>query len=276
MSGPADPPDAGLPQAGISEHDGVRYLHLGSPWVQGAMRLSAPARIELEYVQRMAAALLWWPPEAMAGSRAVHLGLGAGALARLTLQALRMDTTVVELNPEVVAACRAWFRLPAPSDRFRVHLGDALHWLREEGSGWGARWLTVDLYDQEAAAPVLDDEDFYRACRAVLDEDGLMSVNLFGRDAQFSRSAARIEAAFGVGRVWMLRPTREGNVIVLASRRRPLPERAVLLQRAAAWEALCQRQGLPARKWPRLLRPWASQASPPCRDAPSSDPDSLT
>ena len=250
-----------LPAAGMSEHDGVRYLHLGSPWVQGAMRLSAPARIELEYVQRMTAALLWWPPEAVAGARAVHLGLGAGTLARFTLQALRMDTTVVEINPQVVAACHSWFRLPAPSDRFRIHLGDAGAWLRSQGADGGARWLTVDLYDEEAAAPVLDDEDFYRACRAALDEQGVMSVNLFGRQAQFARSAARIQAAFGAGHVWTLRPTREGNVILLASRALDLPQRAVLLERAAAWEALlAARHGVPARKWPRMLRPWTSES----------------
>ena len=32
----------GLPDATISEHDGVRYLHLDSIWVQGAMRISKP------------------------------------------------------------------------------------------------------------------------------------------------------------------------------------------------------------------------------------------
>jgi hypothetical protein len=78
-----------------------------------------------------------------------------------------------------------------------------------------------------------------------------------------------------VGRVWKLQPTREGNVIVLASRSRPLPERAALLQRAAAWESLLQRQGLPARKWPRLLRPQAPEG-PSCRGASPSDPDLLT
>jgi len=31
----------------------VRFLHLGTSWVQGAMRLSKPDAIELEYVQMM-------------------------------------------------------------------------------------------------------------------------------------------------------------------------------------------------------------------------------
>ena len=47
---------AGCVPATISEAGGVRYLHLGTPWVQGAMRIRKPLWPELEYVQRM---LVW-------------------------------------------------------------------------------------------------------------------------------------------------------------------------------------------------------------------------
>ena len=75
-----------LPPVGMSEHDGVRYLHLGTPWVQGAMRIARPEHVELEYVQRMLAVLLWLPTEDLddPDQRAVQLGLGAGALSRFT------------------------------------------------------------------------------------------------------------------------------------------------------------------------------------------------
>ena len=38
----------GLPEVTISESAGVRYLHLGTPWVQGAMRIDEPLEIELD------------------------------------------------------------------------------------------------------------------------------------------------------------------------------------------------------------------------------------
>ena len=44
-----------LAGATLSEFEGVRYLHLGTPWVQGAMRIRKPRQLELEYVQRMMA-----------------------------------------------------------------------------------------------------------------------------------------------------------------------------------------------------------------------------
>ena len=115
--------------------------------------------------------------------------------------------------------------------------------------------LSVDLYDHDAAAPVLDDDAFYRACRDVLVHGGLMAVNLFGRDASFAASAARIAAAFGTDQVWSLRPTREGNTIVIAARGVVVPDRETLTARADNIES---RFGLPARKWLRMVRPLAA------------------
>ena len=40
----------------------IRYLHLGTEWVQGSMRIDAPFDIELDYVQRMMAWLLFIEP----------------------------------------------------------------------------------------------------------------------------------------------------------------------------------------------------------------------
>jgi len=48
-----------LPEATVSEYEGVRSLHLGTVWIQGSMRIAKPDFIELDYVQRMLASLLW-------------------------------------------------------------------------------------------------------------------------------------------------------------------------------------------------------------------------
>lgn len=239
--------------ATISEQDGVRYLHLGTPWVQGAMRMARPSAIELEYVQRMLAWMLWRPEAALAAGHAVQLGLGAGTLTRFCHQRLRMaSTTAVEINPGVIAACRQWFRLPTDDARLTVVREDAGRWIARPQRAQTVQVLQVDLYDHDAAAPVLDDEGFYRACRTALVEgEGVMSVNLFGRAASFATSIARIGAVFGPASVWNLRPTREGNTVVIATRGVELPGRAELAIRA---EAIERRFGLPARKWLRMIR----------------------
>jgi len=241
-----------LPEVNFSDHGDIRYLHLGTEWIQGSMLLDEPYEIQLEYVQRMMAWLLFTDPAGVAKRHAMQLGLGAAALTKFCHKKLRMATTAIELNPQVIAACRLWFKLPRDDSRLSVILGDAAE-VAAHGH-WAGRVdaLQVDLYDHEAAAPVLDSEAFYRDCRHLLTEDGCMTVNLFGRTSSYERSLKRIQAAFGVEAVWAFKPTREGNTIVLALREPAHPTRAQLSERAELIEA---RWGLPARKWPRVFKP---------------------
>jgi spermidine synthase len=242
-----------LPSATISEHDGVRYLHLDSPWVQGAMWVRKPDVIVLEYVQRMMAWMLWRDRAQLSQGHAVQLGLGAGTITRFCHRILRLPrVTAVEINPAVIAACRHGFELPDDDARLSIVERDAGDWVADPAQRASADVLNVDLYDHEAAAPVLDSAAFYEHCRDVLRDGGLMSVNLFGRASSFAASAARIAHAFGRAQVWRLRPTREGNTVVIAARGIAVPDRETLAARAATIE---QRFGLPARKWLRLVRP---------------------
>jgi spermidine synthase len=253
--------DAGgaLPVATVSESGGVRFLHLDSVWVQGAMRNAQPDRIELEYVQRMCVWMLWRPDRERTHGRVVQLGLGAATLTRFCHRVLRMKTIAVELNASVLAVARLWFRLPPEDARLAVVLDDAERWVAEPANAGVAQVLNVDLYDHDAASPVLDDEAFYAGCRDVLADGGVMTVNLFGRDSRFAESLERIAGVFRPDQVWWLAPTREGNTIVVAARGVEVPDRAELGRRAATIEA---RYRLPALKWLRLVRPYRS---PPAR-----------
>jgi spermidine synthase len=240
-----------LPEVNFSDAGDVRYLHLGTEWIQGSMRLDTPYDIDLEYVQRMMAWLLFVEPQSVAKRHVMQLGLGAASLTKFCHKKLRMKTTAIELNPQVVAACRLWFKLPKDDSRLSVVLGDAEQVVAHEHWRGQVDALQVDLYDHEAAAPVLDSEAFYRGCRSLLTEDGCMTVNLFGRSSSYERSLQRIEAAFGSEAVWAFKPTREGNTVVLALREPVHPTRAQFSQRAEEIEA---RWGLPARKWLRVFR----------------------
>ncbi len=241
-----------LPDVNFSDWGDRRYLHLGTEWVQGSMRLDAPYELDLEYVQRMMAWLLFVDPDSVARRHAMQFGLGAAALTKFCRKTLRTRTTAIELNPQVVAACRLWFKLPADDSRLSVVLGDAAEVAASDHWRGTVDALQVDLYDQEAAAPVLDDEDFYRHCRTLLTEDGAMTVNLFGRSSSYERSLEKISAAFGAEAVWAFKPTREGNTVVLAQRTPCRPKRAELAERAQSIET---RWRLPASKWLRVFKP---------------------
>jgi spermidine synthase len=243
---------APLPEVNFSDYGNLRYLHLGTEWVQGSMRLDAPYDLDLEYVQRMMAWLLFVDPASVGRRHAMQLGLGAGSLTKFCRKTLRMTTTAIELNPRVIAACRLWFKLPPDDARLSVVLGDAAQVVASPH--WQGRIdaLHVDLYDHEAAAPVLDSEDFYAGCRSLLTEDGAMTVNLFGRSSSYERSLGKIAAAFGSEAVWAFKPTREGNTVVLAQRSPTRPSREQL---AAQADEILARWGLPAPKWLRVFRP---------------------
>jgi spermidine synthase len=200
----------------------------------------------------MMAWLLFVDGKTVVNRHAMQLGLGAATLTKFSRKTLRMRTTAVELNPQVVSACRGWFKLPADDLKLRVVIADAAAEIRKTEWHGTVDALQVDLYDHEAAAPVLDSEDFYADCRALLTEDGCMTVNLFGRSSSYERSLEKIAAAFGADAVWAFKPTREGNTVVLAQRSASRPKREALAERA---QTIQTRWGLPAPKWLRVFKP---------------------
>lgn len=241
-----------LPEVSVSDDGDVRHLHLGTPWIQGSMRIAEPFELELEYVQRMMAWLLFVDPAQVSKGHAMQLGLGAGAITKFCHKKLRICTTAIELNPQVLMVCRQWFKLPPDGPKLRVVLADAAQEIQNPMWQGTVDALAVDLYDHEAAAPVLDSPAFYADCRELLTETGSMTVNLFGRASSFERSLQSMAAAFGDKALWAFKPTREGNTVVLAQRNPSRPKRAELAERA---EAIQARWDLPTTKWLRAFKP---------------------
>ena len=254
-STPADP--NALPEVTVSDDGEVRHLHLGTPWIQGSMRVKEPFEIELEYVQRMMAWLLFVEPASVAERHAMQLGLGAGAITKFCHKKLNMCSTAIELNPQVLAVCRSWFKLPPDGPMLRVVLADAALEVRNPEWRGTVDALAVDLYDHNAAAPVLDSAEFYADCRALLTDDGAMTVNLFGRATSYAESVEKIATVFGEDAVWVFKPTREGNSVVLAHR---TPTQLTRAELQARCEAVQARWDLPSAKWWRVFKPLALDA----------------
>lgn len=226
----------------ISEHKGVRYLHFGSEWVQGAMRIRRPNDLELAYTREMMAGLLLredghWPRSALI------VGLGAGSLVRFCrhhLPACRLQ--VVEIEPRVVAAARQFFALPPEDTHLSIALADAADYVLSHERHHDC--ILLDGFDAQARAGALDTLPFYQACRGRLTEAGLLAVNLFGRSRGYRASLERLITAFD-DRVLAFPSCDSGNVVAFAAEgervRATLPE---LRQRA---EALRARTGLDLR-----------------------------
>lgn len=241
------------PPIEISESDGVRYLHFGTRWIQGAMRIRRPYELEVDYVRDMMAWLLFLDPPA----RVLQLGLGAAALTKFVHRFCEpAEVTVVESSRAVIAAARQWFALPPEDDRLSVVHGDAGAFLKRARVRGRFGVLQVDLYDAHARGPVLDSAEFYADCARALAEPGMLAVNLFGEPASFAPNRRRIAEAFD-GRVLALPPGESGNVVLLAFKGPPLQVgRREIFERAMAVQ---QRWRLPARAWAKALGAAATQ-----------------
>lgn len=226
----------------ISEHKGVRYLHFGSEWVQGAMRIRRPFDLELAYTREMMAGLLLredarWPRSALV------VGLGAGSLVKFCrhhLPSCRLQ--VVEIEPRVVAAARQFFQLPAEDHHLSIAIADAADHVLGDDRHYDC--ILVDGYDSQARAGALATLPFYQACRARLTDQGLVAVNLFGRSRGYLPTLERLIDAFD-NRVLAFPSCDSGNVVAFAAAGAPIgTSLAELRQRA---ETLRDRTGLDLR-----------------------------
>ncbi|WP_233880780.1 spermidine synthase [Paraburkholderia flagellata] len=237
----------------FSEESGVRYLHFGTEWVQGAMRLSKPLHIELEYAQQMMAWLLFLAtPE-----RIVQLGLGAAALTKFAHRYLRpAKVEAIELNPAVVVAARTMFELPYDDTRLAVRELDAWDFVQDRANHGTIGALQIDVYDATARGPVLDSVAFYRAVRACLTDAGVATINLFGDHPSFVRNMKRLNEVFD-GRVIALPEVHEGNRVALAFSGPALEVTYEALEKRA--RLLESKLGLPAHQWVKALRESSGQ-----------------
>lgn len=203
----------------ISEDAGVRYLHFGSDWVQGAMRIARPWNLELAYTQEMMAALLLrqeagWPRNALL------IGLGAASLPKFIYRHLpECRTTVVEIQAKVEMVARMYFKLPDCDERLNVCIDDGADFIAHSQEQYDL--IMVDGFDPKARAGRLDTDPFYAACRERLSQQGLLVCNLLGRNKGFLASAERIRTAFEQ-RAIVFPSLDSGNAIMFAAAGDPL------------------------------------------------------
>jgi spermidine synthase len=201
----------------IHEERGVRYLQFSPHWIQGAMRLSRPWSLELDYTRVMMMPLLLRPDRAWPRS-VLQVGLGAAAITRYLhryFAEARLD--VVEIDPEVVLNAWQFFELPNESARLNIEIGDGYKFMATTRRRYDL--ILVDGFDARGRAGKLHSLPFYRLCRARLNEGGMMVTNLLSRTRE-KPDADPVRKAFD-DRALVLPPC-DANTVVVAKIGAPL------------------------------------------------------
>ncbi len=225
----------------LSELDGVRYLHFGTEWVQGAMRLRKPDWLELEYAQQMMAWMLFIREP----KQLLQLGLGTGAMTKFCYRQFQQaSVTAIDLNPAVIMICESMFKLPPNDERLNVIEMDAMAFVTDTAQHEKFDAIQVDLYDATARGPVLDSAEFYQACADCLLDDGILTVNLFGDHPSFAKNIKAMRFVFGT--VLCLPEVHDGNVVAIAFKSRIKLDFVALYERA---KQIKESTKLPAKSW---------------------------
>ncbi len=198
----------------IREAAGVRTLHFGSNWIQGAMRIARPWNLELEYTKEMMASLLL-RDDSHFPRKVLLIGLGAASLTKFLYRNLPLaHLTIVEIEPRVVAAARQFFKLPEDDMRIHMVIGDGAEYVL--GTNKKFDLILVDGFNDRAHPGELNTLPFYQACRTRLTNEGVMAVNLIGLSRGVLGGFAHITKAFE-DRALMFPSCESGNVIAFAT-----------------------------------------------------------
>lgn len=138
----------------------------------------APARpgvtLELNYTDGLALSLAFAPR----ARRVVVIGLGAGMVPTLLAgRAPEIETTSIEIDPEVVVVARKYFAF-APDANDRVLVGDGRRELDRQVDG--ADVILVDAYFSDSLPFHLVTKEFDELCARKLGPDGVVAVNFGG------------------------------------------------------------------------------------------------
>ena len=174
------------------------------------MRISRPWDLELAYTRAMMAYLLF----DQAPDTVLMIGLGGGSLVKF-IRKYSPETriTAVEIDDRVIAAARAHFEVPPDDDTLQVIEADGALYIRQHQAS--ADVILLDGFDGGNQVEALATETFYAACLRALKPGGVLVVNLWGRDANFTEYFARLIRVFE-GQVGWLSIMGKTNVVIFA------------------------------------------------------------
>ena len=201
--GHADAPTDTAPL--VRTRDGRRTLEFAPGDIQSEMLLARPDALVLDYTRAMMCFALFVPRP----RHILMVGLGGGSLLKFCHRHFPdCRITVVELRADVIAL-RDQFRIPPDDARLRVIHGDAVDHLRllaagarDAGTARPFDVVLVDGFGADGLPPSLASAAFYRDCRAVLADGGMLVANVFTYDPRYHAVLGALGTVFAGRCCW--------------------------------------------------------------------------
>ena len=192
-----------------------RSLHFGNALRQSAMDLSRPQHLVLNYTRAMMSGLLFRPSP----RKILLIGLGGGSLAKFILHHFpRCTIDAIEHRELVVKLAYGFFLLPEDR-RLLIHIADGAEFVQRMAASSSSRYdlILVDAYNNAGMDDRMGEATFINNCYALLDAEGLLVINLWGRDQPIYNRVRRILQQCFAAKPLLLPSEGTTNVIAMAT-----------------------------------------------------------
>jgi len=209
-----------------------RSLHFGSEPRQSSMLLRDPLYLALAYTRAMACALLFND----APQRVLLIGLGGGSLAKFLLHHFpQCHIDAVDAREKVAEVAHSHFKLPQ-DPRLTIHIDDGGRFVRNLSGTDGEAYdlIFIDAFLGNGIARTVCGISFFDACRGLLSDRGIFSMNLWNGDFITAREMREDIAQSFDDNLLQIPVEGKDNTVALAAHGQPLIKQLAKLKAKAA------------------------------------------
>ena len=228
----------------VRTRNGRRTLEFAPGDIQSEMLLARPDALVLDYTRAMMCFALFVPRP----RHILMVGLGGGSILKFCHRHFPdCRITVVELRADVIAL-RGQFGIPPDDARLRVIHGDAVDHVRLLAARADIPpydVLLVDGFGADGLPPSLAGAAFYRDCRAVLADGGVLVANVFTYDPRYPEVLDALDTVFAGRSCWFDKVAGNNRIVYALNAPGEAGSGAVpALPARRLREALARRRGL--------------------------------
>jgi len=234
----------------VVDDGSTRSMHFGNAIRQSAMDVSRPEYLVLTYTRAMMSSLLFEPSP----RRVLLIGLGGGSLTKFILHHFpqcRIDA--VEHRELVVKLAHAYFFLPE-EQQLCIHVADGAEFVHHQSLSSPGSYdlILIDAYNDAGMDDNMAEQLFLQACHILLSAEGLLAINLWGRDQpRYSRAQRTLQRCFAA-KPLLLPAEGTTNIIAMALRRKKYKNTLNAMEARAKF--LEDRTGVELVRFSRTLR----------------------